>query len=175
MTLQDRLTSDVTELTLPDSARLWVYTANRALTTQECATVLSRLKEFTESWAAHGASLSAESAILLQQIIVLAVDESHQPATGCSIDSSVSAMKSLSNASDSLADLDVLDRSWVLYALRAESAVLERSRLHDFWAMRKAGKVSDEAMIFDSTVKTLGELRAAGAKRLSDSWHAHMW
>jgi hypothetical protein len=41
--------------------------------------------------------------------------------------------------------------------------------------MRKAGTLTDAAIIFDSTVTHLGALRSEGAKVLSDSWHAHMW
>jgi hypothetical protein len=41
--------------------------------------------------------------------------------------------------------------------------------------MRKAGTLTDAAVIFDSTVTQLGTLRSEGAKAFSDSWHAHMW
>ena len=51
----------------------------------------------------------------------------------------------------------------------------KRARLHDFWAMRKAGTLTDEAQILDSTLTNLGALRREGVKKLSESWHAHMW
>ena len=41
--------------------------------------------------------------------------------------------------------------------------------------MRKAGALTDEVLILDSTVSTFGELRTSLIKRLGDSWHAHMW
>ena len=68
-----------------------------------------------------------------------------------------------------------MDRSWVVFHAQEEGADWQRAKLHDFWAMRKAGALTDEVLILDSTVSTLGELRTSLIKRLGDSWHAHMW
>ena len=162
-------------LTLPDGARVWMYTANRVLTDAECKSVQTALSVFRASWAAHGSPLRSESAILLNQVVVLAVDEEPQIATGCSIDASVAALRSLNEAAPTLADLDVLDRSWVVYKEEKDAPEWKRARLHDFWAMRKAGTLTDDAQILDSTLTNLGLLRQEGVKRLVDSWHAHMW
>lgn len=162
-------------MTLPDGARIWMYTANRVLTDTECKAVQTALLAFRESWAAHGSPLRSESAILLNQVVVLAVDEEPQIATGCSIDASVDALRGLKEAAPTLADLDVLDRSWVVYKEEKDAPEWKRARLHDFWAMRKAGTLTDDAQILDSTLTNLGALRKEGVKRLADSWHAQMW
>ena len=169
--LQQRLDG----LTLPDGAKVWMYTANRVLTDTECKSVQTALSAFRASWVAHGSPLRSESAILLNQVLVLAVDEEPQIATGCSIDASVAALRALNEAAPTLADLDVLDRSWVVYKEEKDAPKWKRARLHDFWAMRKAGSLSDDAQILDSTLTNLGSLRKEGVKRLADSWHAHMW
>jgi len=170
---ESQLREDVQALTLPDAARVWVYTANRPLTADELRTTNAHLQAFVSTWAAHGDPLRAEAAVLLNQLVVLAVDESAQTPTGCSIDASVAALRALPQAAPSLADLDLFDRSWVLYL--DASGHWTRSRLHDFWAMRKAGTLTDDAQIFDSTVPNLGALRTRSVVRLADSWHAHMW
>ena len=169
--LQQRLDG----MTLPEGARVWMYTANRVLTDTECKAVQTALSAFRESWAAHGSPLRSESAILLNQVVVLAVDEEPQIATGCSIDASVEALRGLNEAAPTLADLDVLDRSWVVYKEEKGTPEWKRARLHDFWAMRKAGTLTDDTQILDSTLTNLGALRKEGVKRLADSWHAHMW
>ena len=162
-------------LTLPDHARVWIYTANRVLTDDECQAIHRALSTFCDSWAAHGQPLQAQPAVLLQQLVVLAVDESAQQATGCSIDNSVAAVRDLHKVGPTLADLDVLDRGWVIFKAQADSAEWQRAKLHDFWAMRKAGTLTDEAQVVDSTVPNLGDLRREGVKPLAHSWHAHMW
>lgn len=174
-TVPESLARDLAALTLPDASRVWIYIANRAFTAEERPVLDAHLAAFTSSWAAHGTPLAAEAAVLLDQIVVLAVDEAPQTATGCSIDASVAALRALPQAAPTLADLDLFDRSWVLYLTDATSPEWKRAKLHDFWAMRKAGTLTDAAVIFDSTVTQLGTLRSEGAKAFSDSWHAHMW
>ena len=169
--LQQRLDGMI----LPEGTRVWMYTANRVLTDTECKAVQTALSAFRESWAAHGSPLRSESAILLNQVVVLAVDEEPQIATGCSIDASVEALRGLNEAAPTLADLDVLDRSWVVYKDEKDAPEWKRARLHDFWARRKAGTLTDDTQILDSTLTNLGALRKEGVKRLADSWHAHMW
>ena len=164
----------IAKLTLPDTSKVWMYTASRVLTEEEARALHGHLKDFSGQWAAHGKSLSSEFVTILNQILVLAVDESTQVATGCSIDASVNALKNLSQVSPSLKDVDFFDRSWVLFRV-AEEREWKRARLHDFWAMRKAGTLSDDSHIFDTTLTNLGDVRASGIKALGESWHAHMW
>lgn len=174
-TLHARLQDDLSQLTLPDSARVWVYTASRVLTTEECALTQDHLEAFTSTWAAHGNPLKAQAVILASQIVLLALDESDQAATGCSIDASVAALKDIGDLAPTLQDLDLFDRAWVLYAFDDEAQDWQRTKLHAFWAMRKSGNLNDDALIVDSTVATLGELRSSIVKPLAESWHAHMW
>ena len=173
--LLDRLQNDLSRLTLTDDARVWVYIADRSLTVAECALVERHLQVFTKGWAAHGKPLNAQTAIVASQILILALDESGQAATGCSIDASVSMLKQICDLAPSLNELDLFDRSWVLYASPVDPQDWSRAKLHDFWAMRKAGHLDDDVLIVDSTVSNVGALRGAFVKRLADSWHAHMW
>ena len=173
--LHARLQDDLSPLTLSDGARVWIHTASRVMTSEECTLIQKHLEAFTSTWAAHGNPLQAQSAILASQIVVLALDESAQAATGCSIDASVTALKGIGDLAPTLQDLDLFDRSWVLYATDPNASELQQAKLHAFWAMRKSGNLDDDVFIVDSTVATLGELRSSFAKLLADSWHAHMW
>lgn len=169
------LNQSIELLTLPDSARVWMYTAQRVLTDAECKAIEGALSHFRLTWAAHGKMLSSQSVVLLNQVVVIAVDESVQPATGCSIDSSVAFLHELNKVSASLSDLDLLDRGWVIFKTAEKGGLWERAKLHDFWAMRKAEVLSDETEILDLTLTTLRELRFEGVKKLGVSWHAQMW
>ena len=175
LTAIESLSRDLASLTLPDTARVWIYVANRAMTAEERLAVEAHLAAFTSTWVAHGSPLAAEAAVLLDQVVVLTVDETVQTATGCSIDASVAALRALPQAAPSLADLDLFDRSWVLYAESPHADAWQRIALRDFWALRKAGKVEDETVVFDTTVNCLGDLRHQGAKAFASSWHAAMW
>lgn len=163
------------ELLLPDHARVWMYTASRDLSEEECEAVEQAMAAFVMGWEAHGKALKAQAQLLNGQILILALDESEQPATGCSIDASVAAIRSLS---EFLPDVDWLNRSWVLHEPlppHAPGNKWQRSRLHDFWAMCKANNVPSGAQVVDATVHTVGDLKGRGVVSLSDSWHASMW
>lgn len=165
----------LSELHLPDHARVWMYTASRDLSEGECRAVEETMAAFVKGWEAHGKALNAQSQLMNGQILILALDESHQPATGCSIDASVAAIRSLSEL---LPDADWLNRGWVLHEPlppHAPGDKWQRSILHDFWAMCKANNVPADTQVVDSTVATLGDVKGRGVVPLSDSWHASMW
>lgn len=172
---QTALMERIDAFTLPDEARMWMHTANRLLTDEECRAVERHLASFVSSWAAHGTPLKAEFGILLNQVAVVAVDETRQVATGCSIDASVAALRAVNGLLPSLEDLDLFDRGWVVHAPAQPDEAWQTTKLHEYWAMRKAGILRDESLLLDTTLTTLGDLRAQGVKTLGDSWHAEMW
>ncbi len=80
---------------LPDSTRAWVYTSNRLLTDHEVASITKRLAHFTDEWSSHGAPLNAASIVLDNSVIVIAVENGWDAASGCSIDKSVGVLKAI--------------------------------------------------------------------------------
>lgn len=153
---------------LPDHARVWIYTADREITPAEEARVQAYMSNFISDWAAHGAGLKAGFEVMHQRYLVLAADEASVAASGCSIDSSVRAIKMLG------ADLkiDFFNRTWVGFQ---EGDRLQFAPIHDFWARRKANLVTDETRVFNTLAATLGDLRRAVLLPFADSWHAEMW
>lgn len=164
----------VKTLLLEDSARVWIHVANRRMTREEAHAVQQRLDHFMSGWQSHGASLSAQAAVVHGWIVVLAVDERAQHATGCSIDAAVSVLKRIGELQASMADLDLFDRMAVLHHAPSVSA-WTRAPLSSFWAKRKAGLLDDLEDVFDTTVSTLGALKTKGVIPLGQSWHAEMW
>ena len=159
---------------LDDSARVWVHVASRKMTLDEAHIVQAHLDEFVAGWQAHGAPLTAQASVVHGWMVLLAVDERPQPATGCSIDASVSALKQVANLHPSMVDLDLFDRMAVLHRSSAETP-WKRTTLSTFWAQRKAGLVGDAEQVFDTTVCTLGALKTRGVVPMGTSWHAEMW
>ena len=49
---------------MPETARLWIYQADRPFTEKEKEYVQSETAAFLEAWAAHGADLSSSHTIL---------------------------------------------------------------------------------------------------------------
>lgn len=82
---------------LPDTARVWIYQAERQFTSAEQKTIAQTLTRFCEGWNAHGNPMPTSFQIIESQLIIMSVDESQLGASGCSIDSSVRTLQGLEN------------------------------------------------------------------------------
>lgn len=153
---------------LPGHARVWIYQANRTLLESDQKAIREKLDPFIAAWQAHGANLSAGYEILHDRFVVLAVDEQRQPATGCSIDQSVHLILALEKE----LDLSLTDRKLIAYR---ESGEIRVEPMHQFWALRKAERVTGETSVFDNLVKTLDEFSTGWEKPFRESWHQTMW
>ncbi|MCS7018564.1 MAG: hypothetical protein RMJ87_06625 [Cytophagales bacterium] len=96
---------------LPETARVWLYAANRAFTAQEETIVCQLLQKFVAAWNSHGKSLVARAEVLHHQIIAFAVDTAKTPPSGCAIDKSVALLRHLENQ----LDVTLLDGGRVFY------------------------------------------------------------
>ncbi len=152
---------------LPDSARVWVYQAARDLTPAEVEVAEAHLRIFCESWAAHGQPIQGGFGLLEDRFLVLAVNEDATLPSGCSIDSSVGALRTLSVALDGL---DLLDKSQIAYALPTGSVgTIPRAELR---AAVADGRLSAATPVFDTLVPTLGALRTSWRKPAAATWLA---
>jgi hypothetical protein len=117
---------------LQDNSRVWIYQAERPLSGEEINVINQKMTKFCEGWNTHGNGMPSSFTLLYNQILVLAVDEYGLGASGCSIDSSVRALKEL----ESLLGINLTDQGKisiksdtgevkVLSALGLKSKVLE--------------------------------------------------
>ncbi|MDI1324541.1 MAG: hypothetical protein PSV36_17480 [Algoriphagus sp.] len=82
---------------MPAYSRVWIYQAGRSFSQAEKELVTHRMKTFCDGWNTHGNGMPSSFQILDDQVLILAVDESNLGASGCSIDSSVKALRELEN------------------------------------------------------------------------------
>ncbi|MBL6917046.1 MAG: hypothetical protein ISR37_05480, partial [Balneolaceae bacterium] len=75
--------------------RIWLYQVNRLLSQEEQDLLNKEMQSFINQWAAHGTPLKSSTQILHNSILVFEVDQNHEAASGCSIDSSVRFVKEL--------------------------------------------------------------------------------
>lgn len=153
---------------LPSDARVWIYQADRIMTANEVEVVTNRLYDFCKGWLSHGAEVTSSFEIQHSLFIFIYGVEPGDGVSGCSIDSSVTVLRAL----ESELGIRLFGRQTVAWELD-EKLIL--SPMHEFWAMRKAGKIDDNTMVFDNLVKTLAERQNKWRTAFSASWHASMW
>ena len=71
---------------LPEESRIWLYACEKALTQSQQDYILNIISEELKGWNAHQQPLTAGVTILENHFIVVALDESKNGASGCSID-----------------------------------------------------------------------------------------
>ena len=144
---------------MPDHSRVWVYQANRPFSVSETQAIENYLTPALTQWAAHGAGLNASFEIRFQQVIVIAVDETINAASGCSIDASTRWFKEMG------ADLgiDFFDRS---------TAVVDGDEvtLLPLTALKNNPLLTTSKDVIPLQTESLGAYRSGWLQRADTTW-----
>ncbi len=148
--------------------RIWIYQANRQLKGEEKGLILDVLGQFTAQWKAHGKPLAAKAEVRHDRFIILMVDDSVAPPTGCSIDSSVHLLKEVERKTG----LDLFDRMQIAYRDGASIHVVPRA---DFEHLVASGDVTEDTIVFNNLIASYPELETHWEVPFRDSWHAKVF
>ena len=148
---------------LPDSARIWIYQADRPLTAAEVAAVQPALRHFADEWTSHGRSLQASAEILHQQFLVIGLDEAVADASGCSIDASVRFVRGVEDA----LGVSLLEKSRMAFLVNGQVQLLDRRELKGAVA---EGRLQSNTPYFDATVARKAELQASFPAAANQTW-----
>jgi len=147
---------------LPAHARIWIYQSPEKITKESQLIISDRLHAFTDMWKAHGHPLRASYAILHHHFVVVAVDESLNDASGCSIDACTHLVQEIQVATG----LNLFDRTLVFFKTEDTITTVRVSELSK--ALQR-GVWGAHTEVFDVTAKDLGEL-ATWVKPASQTW-----
>lgn len=153
---------------LDDNAMLWTWVAERPLSESEQVAVTDAVEQFLGGWTSHDRKIRGASAVLLNQVLILAGEIEEGEISGCGIDKSAHLMEEVASRHgftwSSALDVPIVDDA------RGHIVMLDRAELK---RRIRTGDVSDGTMIIDRTVTSLGDLRSHGLKRPArDSWAA---
>lgn len=137
---------------MPAHSRVWIYQAGRSFTPSEKELVTNRLKAFCNGWNTHGNGMPSSFEILDDQVLILAVDESGLGASGCSIDSSVKALRELENT----LGINLTDQGKVSYKsatgeLKVTPALGIKSKVIE-------GEIAVDTLVINPLIQRKGEL-----------------
>lgn len=151
---------------LPDSARAWVFGAERNLDEGATELLLREVDRFLSQWHAHGSPLTVGRDWRYGRFLTVAVDQSTAGASGCSIDGLFRTLKALEPRLGAS-----LVTSGVVFFRGRKNAIecVERER---FTALSAEGEINPKTRVFDPTVTTLGEWRARFELDAAQSWHS---
>jgi hypothetical protein len=150
---------------LPSDARLWIFAAERPLSTDEGRRVVAEADAFIDQWVAHGVPLTAGRELRFNQFVLVGVDERAAGVSGCSVDALVRRMQQL----ESVLRVELVNNGPVLYR---EGDVIERVSRERFAELAASGTVGPSTRVFDNTLTRVGDLVAGKWEvKASEAWH----
>jgi hypothetical protein len=151
---------------LPESARVWVYGADRKLDSRAEGELLREVDKYLTTWTAHGVPLSAARNWGAGRFLTIAVDQEQAGASGCSIDGLFRALKALEQPLGA----GIITSGLVFF--RGKDGEIHSVTRDEFGELGAAGEVDADTEVFDLSVTTLGEWRSRFSSRAGDSWHS---
>jgi hypothetical protein len=145
------------------ASKVWIYTANKTFNVEEELSIRKELDEFCSHWDSHSSLLAAKNFILFSQIIILVVDDSFNPISGCALDKSVAFLKKL----EINYNVSLFDR-W-----------LQTANIHDQWITYptfrwsekfSAKEINFDTLFLDTMVNNLFDAKHHLIKKLGDFW-----
>lgn len=149
---------------LPNNSRVWIYQSNRAFSDKEVELISKKAEEFINSWTRHGDDLKGSFTIKYNQFLVLAVDESFNNVSGCSIDSSVRFVQELEKE----LQLDLMNKMNITFK---DHDHINLVKLSDFQKYAKAQKITSETIVFNNMVNTKEDFENKWEVPANQSWH----
>jgi hypothetical protein len=149
---------------LPEESKIWIYQSNRKFSDEEIQEIEKDLTSFIENWTAHGKQLEASFVSKYNRFIIIAVNQVVQAATGCSIDASVQFIQNL----EQKYNVDLLDKMNVTFKVGDHVAF---KPLIEFKKMAKEKAVSENTIVFNNLLNTVGEWNDFWEVPASESWH----
>ena len=149
---------------LPNNSRIWIYQSDREFTEKEIEFISDKAEDFINQWTRHGDDLKGSFTIKYSQFLVLAVDESFNNISGCSIDSSVRFVQQLQTE----LQLDLMDKMNISFK---DKDTINVVKLPDFQRFAKAQKITSTTIVFNNMIDTKEDFENKWEVAASKSWH----
>ena len=149
---------------LPNNSRVWIYQSDRELNQKEVEFISEKAEDFINQWTRHGDDLKGSFTIKYNQFLVLAVDESFNNVSGCSIDSSVRFVQQLEQE----LQLDLMNKMNITFK---DNDNINLVKLSDFQKFAKEQKITSETIVFNNMVNTKADFENNWEIPAKESWH----
>ena len=145
--------------TTADQSRIWIYAAEHKLTNDQENDILNHISDHLQNWEAHKVPLTAGVTILENRFIVVALDDSKNAASGCSIDTLQNTIQELENE----LSISLLNRLNVFCKIEEEIKCIPTFRLKN--------EIDEDTLFYDFTIQKKSEIES-WLKPIKDGWCA---
>ena len=145
--------------TTTDQSRIWIYAAEQKLTNNQENYILKSISNHLNNWEAHKAPLLAGVTILENHFIIIALDETKNGASGCSIDTLQNKIQNLEK------ELSVSLMNRLNIFCRIDD------KIHCISTTKLADNTNKDTLFYDLTIQKKSELHSY-LKPISEGWCA---
>ena len=153
---------------LPDTARVWVFAADRPVRGARAERLLAAVDQYLAGWKAHGLPLTNAREWRDDHFLMVAVDQSEAHASGCSIDGLFRTLRAL----EPEIEASLVAGGNVFY--RDAAGLVRVASREEFAELGRRGEIGPETVAYDPTVRTLAEWAERFETRVAESWHAQL-
>ena len=143
--------------TIADQSRIWIYAAEHKLTNDQENYILYHISVHIQNWEAHKVPLTAGVTILENHFIIIALDESKNGASGCSIDTLQNKIQEIEKE----LSVSLLNRLNIFCKIDDTIKCIPTTKL--------AGNANQETLFYDLTIQKKSEL-ANWLKSIKEGW-----
>lgn len=145
------------------SSKIWMYTIEPELNSDQQATLENELHLFCTQWTAHNKELRAFFKLIQNRILILGVDEHLNPASGCSIDKSIHFLEEM----EKKYSIEVFNRMLFTYLEGDHLITLPKK---EFEKALTENKINSKTKVINTLALSLKDWNANGVLHLEDSW-----
>ena len=147
--------------TTDNQSRIWIYAAEQKLTNEQEEYIIKSISDHLQGWEAHKVPLTAGVTILEHHFIIIALDETKNGASGCSIDTLQSTIQKIEKE----LSIDLMNRLNVFCEIDGRIVCIPSFKLG---SIAKA-----DTPFYDLTILTKSDLNTY-LKPISEGWCAHL-
>ncbi len=147
--------------TTSEQSRIWIYGAEKKLTNEQEEHILNSISGHLQNWEAHKVPLTAGVSILENHFIVVALDESKNAASGCSIDTLQNKIQELEKE----LSVSLLNRLNVFCRINDEIQCVPLIQLESI--------AKSNTLFYDLTIQRKSDLHSY-LKPISEGWCSHL-
>ncbi|MBT3417388.1 MAG: ABC transporter ATPase [Flavobacteriales bacterium] len=145
--------------TTDDQSRIWIYAADQKLTNEQENYILKSISDHLQNWESHKVPLTAGVTILEHHFIIIALDETKNGASGCSIDTLQNKIQNLEKE----LSISLLNRLNIFCRINDTIKCIPTTKLAD--------NANKETLFYDLTIQKKNEL-SNWLKPIEEGWCA---
>lgn len=147
--------------TTAEESRIWIYAAEEELTNNQEDYILKSISNHLQDWESHKVPLTAAVRILENHFIIIALDESINRASGCSIDTLQNKIQDL----EKKLSLSLMNRLNVFCLIDDKIQCVPSFELESI--------ANANTLFYDLTIEKKSDLTSY-LKPISEGWCAHL-